>query len=125
MVDATAVPVGRPDARLRRGVDSERGIPVRFLYRLEYRIEHDDAPDEWVPVAQFDHNPEGTYGHDVAEEGLHMDVYRGGEKHHVVRGFPPVSLRGAPSYANTYLRENADRLIRELNEWRNQNPTTD
>jgi hypothetical protein len=116
--------VGRPDARLRGGVDSERGVPVRFLYQLEYRVEHADAPDEWVSVARFDHNTNPDEGgHNVAVEGLHMDLYRDGEKYQVVRGFPPIPLNDAPDYAETYIRDHANRLIRRFEKWHDLNPT--
>ncbi|WP_228842366.1 DUF7718 family protein [Halococcus agarilyticus] len=82
--------------------------------QLEYRIE-----DEWEPVVRFDHNPEGTYGHDVTEEGLHMDVYRNGEQVRVKQDFPTVPLSAAPRYCKTYIENNADPLLRRFETWHN------
>jgi len=50
---------------------------TRFTVQLEYR--HDD---EWREVVRYDHD--GTDiggGHDVTEEGLHIDIYRDGEQY--------------------------------------------
>jgi hypothetical protein len=54
---------------------------------LERRVD-----DGWHEVVRFDHNPENLMGHDITEEGLHMDVYKFGEKARVKDDFPPVNL---------------------------------
>lgn len=101
-----------PHAQLRFDLETERGTPARFLIQLEYCVEGD-----WVPVAHFDHNPEGTYGHDVTEEGLHLDIYRDGEQVRTKRDFPTVPLSNAPDYYVSYLKTNADPLLRRFEQW--------
>lgn len=103
-----------PHAQLRFILNTERGTPTQFLVQLEYRLE-----DGWEPVVRFDHNPDGVYGHDITEEGLHMDIYRDGEKHLVRRDFPPVELSNAPDYCESYIENHADRLFRRYKEWHN------
>lgn len=118
MGDASYVEwVEYPTARIRFELDVHHGIPTRFVVQLEYRIY-----DEWRPVARFDHDSTGNQSHDVTEEGLHMDVYRNGEKYRVERGFPPVRLKRAPRYCKSYVRSNADRLLRRFEEWHNLDP---
>jgi hypothetical protein len=92
-----------PLAWVRSEIDTHRGIPTRFVVQLEYRID-----GEWRAVVRFDHDQTGEQSHDITEEGLHMDVYRNGEKYRVERGFPPVSLRRAPRYCKSYVKSNAD-----------------
>lgn len=103
-----------PHAQLRFVLDTERGAPTTFFIQLEYRVD-----DEWTPVVHFDHNPAGTYGHDTTEEGLHMDIYRDGEQHLVRQDFPPVKLSDAPDYCESYIKNNADRLLRRFEQWHN------
>jgi hypothetical protein len=103
-----------PHARLRVVIDTETGTPTRFLVQLEYRVE-----GEWNPVVHFDHNPAGEFGHDITEEGLHMDIYRDGEQYRVKTGFPPVALSDAPAYAESHIREQADQLLRRYEQWHN------
>lgn len=46
-----------------------------FVVQLEYN----PAPwldDDWKEVARFDHQPDSPGGHDVYEEGLHVDLYQ-------------------------------------------------
>lgn len=81
---------------------------------LEYRVE-----DEWRPVVRFDHNPEGTDGHNMVEEGLHMDIYRDGEQDRTKRDFPPIELSRAPDYCVSYIENNADPLLRRYEQWHN------
>lgn len=86
--------------------------PNRYdLVKLGYSIE-----GEWKPVAHFDHNPAGTDGHDVAEEGLHADSYRDGKRTRTKSDFPPVPLCRAPDYCISYIENNANsphaRLVR-------------
>lgn len=51
---------------------------------------------DWNQVVRFDHNPANPNGHDITEEGLHMDVYRDSEKVWVKDDFPAVPLIHAP-----------------------------
>jgi hypothetical protein len=106
-----------PHAQIRFSLDTN-GVPRRFLIQLEYRVE-----DDWTPVVRFDHNPAAPTGHDITEEGLHMDVFRDGEKVRVKRDFPPVSLSYAPRYCVLYIKNNAEPLLRRFEQWHNLKTT--
>lgn len=69
------VPIGSR-ARRRTGITTGGGEVARFVVQLEYLVN-----DEWLQVVRYDHDPASDHGHDVAEKGLHMDVYRDGEQH--------------------------------------------
>lgn len=59
---------------------------TRFAGQLEYRLD-----EEWAEVVRFDYDPEGEQGHDVTTDGVHMDVYRDGEKVRSPEIFPPMA----------------------------------
>lgn len=59
--------------RRRLGYSHEQGEVTRFVVQLEYLYEK-----EWMPVVRYDHDPMSDQGHDVTDEGLHIDVYRDG-----------------------------------------------
>lgn len=103
-----------PDAQLRCSIDTEDGNPTRFLVQLERLVD-----DEWLEVVRFDHDVEGEQSHDIREEGLHMDIYRDGEKYLVRHDFPPVRLNIAPAYAQAYIESEADRLLQGFDQWHN------
>lgn len=102
------------DGQLRVEIDTEAGDVTRFLVQLERLV--DGEPNV---VARFDHDQDGEQAHDITEEGLHLDVYRDGEKHRVERGFPPVRLSAAVGYYKTYLEKHADRYLRRFDQWHN------
>jgi hypothetical protein len=102
-----------PHARLRFSLDTN-GTPSRFFIQLEYRVE-----GEWEPVVHFDHNPAAPDGHDIVEEGLHMDIYRDGEQYMVKTDFPPVQLSDAPRYCVSHIKQHADKLLRRYEQWHN------
>jgi hypothetical protein len=110
------------DWRVRRrvGLTAERGDVTRFVVQLEYRLD-----GEWTTVARFDHDAESEMGHDVTEEGLHLDVYRDGEKHRVEKDFPPVDLNRAINYCESYLEDNEQELIQRFELWHGVNDDTD
>ncbi len=91
---------------------------TRFLVQLEYWLD-----GEWLEDVRFDHNPNTGFGHDITEDGLHMDIYRDDQKYRMKDDFPPVELNRAPRYCTTYIREHADRLIRRFERWHNVNET--
>lgn len=103
-----------PKARLRVVIDIERGVPTLFVVQLEYQVD-----GEWGPVVRFDHNSVSQSGHDITEEGLHMDIYRDGEKYRVKTNFPTVPLSDAPKYAESHIRGQADQLLRRYEQWHN------
>ncbi|MFB6200441.1 MAG: hypothetical protein ABEI98_00325 [Halorhabdus sp.] len=100
--------------RRRLGFDSERGDVRRFVLQLEYY--HDD---EWHTVVRYDHDGTGEseFSHDVPEEGLHIDIYRDGEKEatEYVTGPQPAAL--ALDRAEDHLSENLQRFITRYEKW--------
>ena len=85
---------------------------TRFVVQLECNSQPDVLKaDDWRQVARFDHDPVAPGGHDVTEEGLHMDIYSDGEKVAVVREFPEISLNGAIDFCEEFLYERSDKLL--------------
>lgn len=96
-----------PYTRIRTIINTMRGDVSAFVVKLEYNVSQDPAIiGRWEPVARFDHNPDGQYGHDITEEGLHMDVALPGKDDKKVRGFPEVPLNQAPKWCEGYFEEN-------------------
>ena len=71
--------------RVRIGFSHSRGKVIRFVVQLEYRLE-----SSWREVVRYDHDPVSDFGHDVTEEGLHIDIYRDGEKARSEYVAPPM-----------------------------------
>jgi hypothetical protein len=106
------VPVGTT-SRWRFGYSHESGTVTRFALQLEYSLD-----DEWVPVVRYDHDAVTDHGgHDVTEEGLHIDVYRDSEKLRQEYIAPPMPAGVALDFAEDHLRENMQRFIRRFEEW--------
>lgn len=107
-----------PYARIRIDITTHRGDVTRFVVQLEYNIRPDPFdPDDWRQVARFDHDEEAKMGHDVRDEGLHMDVYRNGEKVDVLRGFPMKSPNEAPAFCRDLIEERAPGLLARFEDW--------
>jgi hypothetical protein len=104
--------VSHPDGQLRYGYETDDGRVRWFTVQLECWVD-----GEWQPVARFDHDPDAEMGHDVRTEGVHMDVYRNGEKHEVRRDFPRLDPNAALSFAINYLSEHSQRLIERYETW--------
>lgn len=86
-----------------------------FVVQLEYNAQPNVLEaDDWRQVARFDHDPSAPNGHDVTEEGLHMDVYSGGEKVDVKREFPDVPLSEAVQFCESYLVERRDDILSQF-----------
>jgi hypothetical protein len=98
--------------RRRIGYSHDRGDITRFVVQLEYRLD-----GNWVEIVRFDHDPEGTHGHDVTEEGIHMDVYRDGEKLRSEEIFPLMTANEALTFAEEHLNQHAERYIRRFEQW--------
>jgi hypothetical protein len=100
--------------QIRVGIDTERGDVTRFLIQLEYR-----RSGEWDTVVRLDHDSEGSdeATHDVTEEGLHVDVYRDGEKVRVEEASGPLPANEALNAAEEHLRENLQRYINRYEQW--------
>jgi hypothetical protein len=95
------------------------GRVVYFVVLLLYYASEVPTAGDPRPVVGFDHDERGQRTpHDVLDEGLHMDVYRNGEKHDVVTDFPPVySAEEALSTAIRHTRTNADRHVSSFERW--------
>jgi hypothetical protein len=110
------IPLGSK-VQLRRGIATRRGGVPRFFAQLEYRL-----GDEWAEVVRFDHDEDAEGGHDVTEEGVHMDVYRDGEKVDTEYVAGPMPADEALDLAEDHLTEELERLIRRFEQWHNLNP---
>lgn len=80
-----------PSLRERLGYSHERGNVTRFVVQLEYRLGGD-----WTEVVRYDHDPESEHGHDVEDEGLHIDVYRDGKRLRTEYIAPAMTGRDGP-----------------------------
>ena len=98
--------------RRRLGYSHDLGEVTRFVVQLEYLYE-----DEWTPVVRYDHDPASMHGHDVTDEGLHIDVYRDGEKYRQEYVAPPMPAGVALDFAEDHLNENTQRFTRRFEEW--------
>ncbi|MFW6265526.1 MAG: DUF7718 family protein [Halanaeroarchaeum sp.] len=98
--------------RRRVGYSHETGTVTRFVVQLEYRLD-----DGWAEVVRFDHDPEADQGHDVTTEGVHLDVYREGEKIRSPEIFPPMPANTALTSAEEHLTQHAERYIKRFEEW--------
>jgi hypothetical protein len=99
-------------ARRRIGYSHDRGTVTRFVVQLEYSLH-----GQWIEVVRFDHDPEGEQGHDVTAEGVHMDVYRDGEKGRSPEVFPPMPANDALTSAEEHLTQHGGRYIKRFEEW--------
>jgi hypothetical protein len=99
-------------ARKRLGYNRTRDELTRFLVQLEYKID-----DEWHSVVRYDHDTGGDFGHDVSEEGVHIDIYRSGEKHRTEYVAPPMPAKRALDRAEDHLFNNLEGFIRRFEEW--------
>ena len=104
---AKHVRAGRSDRHVTVGFDRDGTRIPRFLVQLHYQTGTD--PVRWTTVARMDHNDTASDGHDVYEEGLHVDVSRreGATVHLQLRHAPLPPNRGV------VIRRSAEYLIRE------------
>ena len=109
-------------ARRRLGTDVDRGQVRRFVVQLEYLV--DLYPEAWEPVVRYDHDAEGSAEatHDVTEDGLHIDIYRDGEKVDSHELTPPLPANDALSAAEEHLTEHLQGYVRRFEEWHGINP---
>jgi hypothetical protein len=98
--------------RRRIGYSHDHGEVTRFVVQLEYRFD-----DGWREVVRFDHDPGGEQGHDVTVHGVHMDVYRDGEKIRSPEIFPPMPPDVALSSAEEHLTQHGKRYTKRFEEW--------
>ncbi|RAW44041.1 hypothetical protein DQW50_16415 [Halorubrum sp. 48-1-W] len=98
--------------RRRIGYSHAHGEVTRFVVQMEYRLD-----GGWAEIVRFDHDPESDHGHDVTVEGVHMDVYRDGEKLRSEEVFPPMSASDALTFAEEHLNRHAERYINRFEQW--------
>lgn len=109
-------------ARRRLGISTEHGEVKRFVLQLEYLL--DPGSDEWATVVRYDHDAEGSdeATHDVTDEGLHIDIYRDGEKHDSHELTPPLPATTALEAAEEHLAEHLEGYVRRFERWHGINP---
>lgn len=109
-------------ARRRLGIDVDRGQVKRFVVQLEYLV--DPHPEAWESVVRYDHDAEGSAEatHNVTEDGLHIDIYRDGEKIDSHELTPPLPANDALSAAEEHLTEHLQGYVRRFEEWHGINP---
>lgn len=100
--------------QLRFGVTTDRGDVRRFLVQLEYWV-----GGEWQEVVRYDHDPAapGEQAHDITEEGLHVDIYREGEKVRSERVSAPLPPDEGFDRAEEHLLERLEATVRRFEEW--------
>jgi hypothetical protein len=109
-----------PYARVRREREIVRGEVRYFVSQLEYNVAATPAggtESDWRVVARFDHNADPDRGHDIRMDGLHLDVYKDGEKYKIKTGFPPVSPTTALNFCDQFFEQNADQLLEQFERW--------
>ena len=108
--------------RARAGFDLDRTREeiTRFLVQLEY-----DMADGWTPIVRSDHNPPGTYGHDVESEGVHIDLYCGSEQVERREIGPPMSSNAALNRAEEHLIGRSEEHITRFERWHNLTRNSD
>lgn len=106
----------QPTARIRERIYWDAPTVTEFCIQLEYNngLHKEGISAEWVPVARFDHNVSPTRGHDIREEGLHMDLFPGSVEERRVEGFPDVSLIQAPVWCRDYLEAEHQHYLMRL-----------
>jgi hypothetical protein len=110
-------------SRRRLGIDIENGDVIRFVLPLEYGLA--PAAGAWAAVVRYDHDSRGSSeaAHDVTEDGLHIDIYRHGEKVASHELTPPLPADAALNRAEEHLKQHLEGYIRRFEEWHPTNPT--
>ena len=120
------VSTGRPDCHITVGFDREDAHIPRFLVLLYYQIDTD--PLQWDAIARMDHNETAALGHDIYQEGLHVDIARRNEStvHVEISDDALPSIRGVVIRGcSNYLEENAQYFIDVFEDDRSaENPPT-
>lgn len=98
--------------RRRIGYSHDHGEITRFVIQLEYRLNGD-----WREIVRFDHDPYSDHAHDVTNVGVHVDVFREGEKLRSEEVFPPMSANAALTFAEEHLKRHAERYINRFEAW--------
>jgi len=98
--------------QIRVGRDTEDGEVTRFVVQLEY-----NHTEDCLTVVRYDHDPASEFGHDVSEEGLHIDIYRNGEKYRSEFVTPPLKPSIALDHAEDHLSKNLERFVERFEQW--------
>lgn len=120
VVELDPIWIDWPYARIRRELDVHGGRVNSFTVQLEYDLaafSPDSHGADWRVVARFDHDAISPGGHDVTEEGLHLDIYRHGARYERLWGFPTLPAGRAMRYAEATLRARGARLISRFEQW--------
>lgn len=64
-----------PGVRLAVRFDTETGRISRFVTQLQWFQWTNWDSGVWKTLAQIDHEPGNPMGHDLYDEGLHIDIY--------------------------------------------------
>jgi hypothetical protein len=117
-------PVSIPGARVRIGYSRDRDEITAFVVQLEFQLTDDGAAGEageWVEVVRSDHDSTAEGGHDVTREGLHLDVYRDGEKGHSESLMGPLPSDVGFNEAEERITDRAERYVERFREWHRNN----
>lgn len=101
------VHTSRRDCQVTVGFDRHRNHVPCFLVRLHYTPAF--TPIRWTAIARFDHNETAAQGHDIFQQGIHVDVERksdGEVKLHPTH--PPL-----PPNPGAAIRRSVEYFIRE------------
>lgn len=101
-----------PNCVLTVGFDRQSNHIPRFIVQLHYYI--DINPVQWEAIARMDHNETAALGHDIYQEGLHIDTARQSQppvKLHPSHGPLPTSRGTVIRACTDYLDANADYFI--------------
>ena len=103
---------GRSDCHVTVGFDRRRQQIPRFLVQLHYQSS--TMPVRWQEIARMDHNETSSTGHDIYDEGLHVDISRrtAPTVHiHIPHGPLPQNAGKVIRGCAEYLRQEADYFI--------------
>ncbi|WP_149782596.1 hypothetical protein [Natrinema hispanicum] len=103
----------QPTARIQQRVYYDHPIVTEFCIQLEYNraVHYDMDQPAFREVARFDHNIAPNRGHDIREEGLHMDLFPRTEHEKKVEDFPHVPLPYAPKWCRRFLEEQYEHYL--------------
>lgn len=98
--------------QLRTAFTAERGEVVQFVVQLEYWLH-----GEWREVVRYDHDQDAEGGHDITTEGLHLDVFRDGEKVRTEQVSGPIPSDEGFNHAEDDLLKNVQEYIKRFESW--------
>lgn len=75
-----------------------------------------------MQVAGSDHNPDAEGGHDITNEGVHLDIYRDGERVDQETIFGMTDPATALNRAEEHLLSHEKRLVTRFEQWHGLHP---